>query len=589
MATISVSMIVKNEESCLATALESVKGADEIIICDTGSTDNTIEIARKYTDKIYTDYTWNDNFAEARNHAASKCTCDYILIIDADEVLESGAMEAFKKFEGEALSMKTVCAKTGQIHASIRLHRNTSEIKWVGAIHNYLDVQPSHVTGWKVYYHYSKSHYKDPNRTLRILRKVVKENPKAARERYYLAVEWLNKNKPEKALTEFLRYIKISDNVSEKVDALIHIARLYWLKGEKELSRKYCFQAIELNPDCKEALDLMSRITDNVQRLKWQRFADISENNNVLFHRDTKRLRVTMLAEEDFCGSGYNIVKQIRLFDPLIDIEQIVLQYPTLGHISGATVEDIGANTVQHRISSSDIIHFKGDFAYNGNFANFKLPEKAKRIYSVGGSFFRRHGNELISHPKHELSEYHADLLTALTPDLVYNEDWHFVPHAWNTFAYSWKRDNIFRIMHIPSDPEKKNTRLVNDAVNIVLKKRKDVSYLAINNLTPADSIRQKREAHLYLDQFLCDAYGNSAIEAMGFGVPIVTWAGDYYHDNVIQSPAMLTPEALAATILNLLDWDKLEQLSLKTFEYVQKMHGSVGKFWINKYKELTK
>ena len=80
-------MIVKNEESCLAKALESVKDADEIIVCDTGSTDRTIEIAKQYTDKVYTDYVWNDNFAEARNHAAKKCTGDYILIIDADEYL----------------------------------------------------------------------------------------------------------------------------------------------------------------------------------------------------------------------------------------------------------------------------------------------------------------------------------------------------------------------------------------------------------------------------------------------------------------------------------------------------------------------
>ena len=100
---ISVAMIVRNEEEMLRTALESVKDADEIVICDTGSVDKTIEIAKEYTDKVFTDYKWNDNFAEARNHAASKCTGDYIFIIDADERLEEGAFKTLRIFKGLAL------------------------------------------------------------------------------------------------------------------------------------------------------------------------------------------------------------------------------------------------------------------------------------------------------------------------------------------------------------------------------------------------------------------------------------------------------------------------------------------------------
>lgn len=50
--TISVSMIVRNESSCIAKALNSVSDADEIIVCDTGSTDDTVEIARNYGAKV---------------------------------------------------------------------------------------------------------------------------------------------------------------------------------------------------------------------------------------------------------------------------------------------------------------------------------------------------------------------------------------------------------------------------------------------------------------------------------------------------------------------------------------------------------
>lgn len=67
MITVSLCMIVKNEEDILARCLDSLKGLmDEIIIVDTGSTDRTKEIAANYTDKIY-DFSWCDDFAAARN------------------------------------------------------------------------------------------------------------------------------------------------------------------------------------------------------------------------------------------------------------------------------------------------------------------------------------------------------------------------------------------------------------------------------------------------------------------------------------------------------------------------------------------
>ena len=62
---ISVSMIVRNERSCIAKALNSISDADEIIVCDTGSTDDTGGDCRNYGGaKVFTDYQWNDNFAE---------------------------------------------------------------------------------------------------------------------------------------------------------------------------------------------------------------------------------------------------------------------------------------------------------------------------------------------------------------------------------------------------------------------------------------------------------------------------------------------------------------------------------------------
>ncbi|MDO8141100.1 MAG: glycosyltransferase family 2 protein, partial [Candidatus Brocadiales bacterium] len=85
---ISACMIVKNEEEFLPNCLNSIKDVvDEIIIVDTGSTDNTVTIAKEFKAKVY-HHPWNDSFSEARNHCLNHASGDWILQIDADEELE---------------------------------------------------------------------------------------------------------------------------------------------------------------------------------------------------------------------------------------------------------------------------------------------------------------------------------------------------------------------------------------------------------------------------------------------------------------------------------------------------------------------
>ena len=96
MITVSLCMIVKNESKVLQRCLDSVADlADEVIIVDTGSTDGTKDIARRYTDRIY-DYEWKDDFGAARNYAFSLCGCDYIYSADADEILDEENRQKFR-------------------------------------------------------------------------------------------------------------------------------------------------------------------------------------------------------------------------------------------------------------------------------------------------------------------------------------------------------------------------------------------------------------------------------------------------------------------------------------------------------------
>lgn len=95
---ISLCMIVKNEEKVIDRCLSSIVNLiDEIIVVDTGSTDNTKELVSKYTSKIY-DFEWVDDFSAARNYAASKASGEWILVLDADEYVDE---ENFKKFINE--------------------------------------------------------------------------------------------------------------------------------------------------------------------------------------------------------------------------------------------------------------------------------------------------------------------------------------------------------------------------------------------------------------------------------------------------------------------------------------------------------
>ncbi len=96
MITISLCMIVKNEERVLKRCLDSVKDlVDEIVIVDTGSTDATKRIAAEYTDKIY-DFAWIDDFSATRNFAFSKASEEYIYSADADEVLSEENRQKFR-------------------------------------------------------------------------------------------------------------------------------------------------------------------------------------------------------------------------------------------------------------------------------------------------------------------------------------------------------------------------------------------------------------------------------------------------------------------------------------------------------------
>ena len=290
-------MIVKNEKDMLADCLESVKEADEIIVCDTGSEDNTIEIAKKYTDKVYTDFVWCDHFAKARNHSLSKCTGDWILIIDADEVLKQDMdfvrkeVERAEKIGADFINCNVISAKNSCANKFPRMFRRIPEIKWYGAAHNYLAKKGGEKkmleSDLAISYKYSPAHNLDPDRTLRILSKAVKEDPTLIRERYYLAREYYYRRKYKPCIRHLKKYVKDSRYKSERADGYWMMAKSYWYTQQGNKAREACLQAIGINPNFKEALLLMSEMYYEPGKTRWTSFAELADNSNVLFIRDT--------------------------------------------------------------------------------------------------------------------------------------------------------------------------------------------------------------------------------------------------------------------------------------------------------------
>jgi len=125
MITVSVCMIVKNEEERLGRCLDSLKDiADEIIVVDTGSVDATMDIAGKYTDRIY-EFEWTGSFSDARNYAFSLATGDYIYSADADEEVDEDNQKKFLILKEVLGSSDSPAVDIVQMYYCNQLENNT--------------------------------------------------------------------------------------------------------------------------------------------------------------------------------------------------------------------------------------------------------------------------------------------------------------------------------------------------------------------------------------------------------------------------------------------------------------------------------
>lgn len=224
--TIGLCVIARNEEKNIARCIESVRGlVDEIVVVDTGSTDKTIEIARKLGARVYM-YKWDDNFSNAKNFAIGRARSRWLLLLDADEELDRSAWEPLREFvettdlDGAHLRVRNYTGSYSpdryNLHNALRLLRNNGKYKFTGAIHEQIsrDGSTKLVNRFAVldlvvhHYGYLDEAVAEKNkrsRNLPILEKMLAEKPDDAFTLFNLGNEYLSSGDMEKALGYYAR------------------------------------------------------------------------------------------------------------------------------------------------------------------------------------------------------------------------------------------------------------------------------------------------------------------------------------------------------------------------------------------------
>lgn len=221
--TLSLCMIVKNEEKYIAKSIDSVKNiVNEIVIVDTGSTDSTLEILKNYNVKLY-NYKWENDFASARNFAINKVKSDWILFLDADEILDEASKDNLINYINRTnldgchfivYNYRSENQNDFTIHYAFRLFRNNRGYYYKGKIHEqiynekYKNITSKFSNEDIILHHYGYSvevlEKKDKrSRNIPILLDALKENPEDSFNLFNLGNEYLAQNDVNTALHHY--------------------------------------------------------------------------------------------------------------------------------------------------------------------------------------------------------------------------------------------------------------------------------------------------------------------------------------------------------------------------------------------------
>lgn len=255
---ISLCMIVKDEEDVIERCLNSVSNViDEVIIVDTGSSDTTIEKVKSLGAKVY-NFEWINDFSKARNFSFSKATKDYILWIDADDILTENDAERLLNLKEnldenvDSVTMNYILEVDENNKPLYSLKRNrlvkrSRNFKWVGYVHEYLEVYGKGLEGNFAIEHGKIKEYTDRN--LKIFKDMEKNNKNfTPRDMYYYANELFDNKYYNEAINKYRKFIDSKQGWIEDVkSAYLRIINSLNIIDNKEKIPDIAFESFKID------------------------------------------------------------------------------------------------------------------------------------------------------------------------------------------------------------------------------------------------------------------------------------------------------------------------------------------------------
>jgi glycosyltransferase involved in cell wall biosynthesis len=282
-------MIVRDEEKLLGRCLDSFAGAwDELVIIDTGSKDRTEEIARsrgarvqRFTACIGEDGRMRD-FALARNHGVDLATGDYILWMDADDVLQPGGVERLRAAATRGVPALQVTIRWNKDSwLQTRLFKNQPQNRFVGRIHEYPRINGKAEKDREVIVqHLPDKTGKEGSteRNLRLLELEVREDPANLRALFHLGNALRLSKRFDEAILRYTQYLAIGSTFhSEKYMCAQYLAACLFLQGKWREAIDAGWRALRIDPRYAEThcliADCYGELREYTYSRQWYRSA----------------------------------------------------------------------------------------------------------------------------------------------------------------------------------------------------------------------------------------------------------------------------------------------------------------------------
>ena len=253
--TLSVCLIVKDEERVLGRCLSAaIQFADELIVVDTGSKDKSRKIAGEYTDLVFSE-PWQNSFAKARNFAASKACCDYVMWLDADDVIYPAEIKKLLKLKKRLTNKPDVVFMTYRNHGFLsnmglrdRIHRRELACLWEGDVHEAIQIRGnlSKMVCPEITVVHKKEYVNEPDRNIRIFNDIKNAGKlSGAYMLSYYCRELALCNNMDKALEAWQKLLGTDPAAAQVQYALVFLTGMLLRNKEYEKCRRLIDTAFE--------------------------------------------------------------------------------------------------------------------------------------------------------------------------------------------------------------------------------------------------------------------------------------------------------------------------------------------------------